>query len=261
MLTGIESAKLKIERATVHINALRDEVLRYTGSQPDRVIKEPNGKQKVVFAQPPPAEISILAGEILYQLRSALDHLAFDLVKLNPSGGTLPPKWGSRCRFPLLLEIPTKGNPPVLEELPLYYGFFDKLPGISKQAHTFIERIQPYNGFNTSIRLRWLAKLSNLDRHRHLNLAAPQAYCREVFPYENGSAGLALYRTINGAPLKSRFPSEVNVYRSVIPFVTFNEPTLDLNADTFPIEGILQSCADEVKTIIIPTFEKLINNP
>ena len=46
---------------------------------------------------------------MVYQLRS-LDHLAFDLVKLNASGIQLPLNWRESCFFPLYLKIPKKAQ-------------------------------------------------------------------------------------------------------------------------------------------------------
>ena len=87
-----------------------------------------------------------MAGEIVYHLRSALDHLAFELVKTNPQRVTLPADWQRRCQSPLCIEIPRTGNPPVPVEVPLPFNFFKKsLPEITAQAFTFIEALQPYN--------------------------------------------------------------------------------------------------------------------
>src|SRR4029077_5489270 len=90
-------------------------------------------------------EIAILAGEIVYQARSALDHLAYELVKLNRTGGILPANWVKNCSFPMFFDIPNdlikRGdtNPP----LP-YNCFESKLPNISQEAFDYIESLQPY---------------------------------------------------------------------------------------------------------------------
>ena len=49
----------------------------------------------------PPREIAILAGEMVYLMRSALDHLVFELVGLNAS--KLPADWFKRCEFPFYM--------------------------------------------------------------------------------------------------------------------------------------------------------------
>jgi len=77
-----------------------------------------------------------MAGEVLYQLRSTLDHLAFDLVKLNRIGTPLPSEWEENCCFPLWIDPLTKP--------PFYNCFKSCLPNISKAAFAFIESVQPY---------------------------------------------------------------------------------------------------------------------
>src|ERR1700687_386940 len=100
MVSGIESANLKLVRASEHLSAING-VIRKAAAVPNsyEIIKDANGKEVVNFLIPPDPQIAILAGEIIYQLRSALDHLAFDLVQRNS------PKF-ERSSFPLWAEIP-----------------------------------------------------------------------------------------------------------------------------------------------------------
>src|ERR1700676_40470 len=166
MISGIESAKLKLVRAAEHIDAVRHATWEYTADEPSRVTKHPNGSYELNFIQPPPASISILSGEAVHQIRSALDHLAFELVKLNPTRITLPAEWEEHCAFPLRLKTP--------KQQPIFNCFEHMLPGITKSAFTFIEAVQPYKGENAGNVLRNLVVLSNIDKHRHLNLTKPQ---------------------------------------------------------------------------------------
>src|ERR1039458_10837106 len=89
MTSGVESARLKVQRAAVHIETIQQYVFAYTAEQPDLITKEPDGTKKLRFTSQPPPGIAVLVGEVVYQLRSALDHLAFDLVKRNPNGAQL----------------------------------------------------------------------------------------------------------------------------------------------------------------------------
>jgi hypothetical protein len=95
MVRGLHSAKAKLAWAVRHLKALKRSVARYSASRPYKiVVTKAKGKvtKKLLITEAPPVEISILAGEMVYQMRSALDHLAFDLVERNPSklarGGT-----------------------------------------------------------------------------------------------------------------------------------------------------------------------------
>ena len=161
-ITGLESAKLKLIRASEHIKRIGQQVAAYSGSDSHTVVTLPHGTDRISVREEPPLGISILAGEVVYQIRSALDHLAFDLVKLNHTGGPLPANWGDSCFFPLWLNIPKKPT--------VYNCFSHILPGISKTAFTFIEAAQPYRGGALGNHLRLLAYLSNLDKHRYLSL-------------------------------------------------------------------------------------------
>ena len=146
MMSGLESARRKLIRASEHIKAIKDSIATYAASDPFEVIPKAGGKEQFNIIREPPTEVSVLSGEVLYQIRSALDHLIFDLVKLNPQRIRLPDGWERRCEFPLLVEVPTKGNPPIAYDLPVPYNLFaTNLPGITRQAFTFIESVQPYN--------------------------------------------------------------------------------------------------------------------
>jgi hypothetical protein len=167
----MESANLKLVRAQEHILAIRNINEDYTEREPNVIIKHPDGSNELKFIESPPDAISVLAGECIYQIRSALDHLAFQLVKLNRGGGTLPPDWEEKCAFPLRVKLPKK--------TPVFNCFEGTLPGITVQAFTFIESVQPYNRGEVNAYLGRLAILSNIDKHRHLHVTKPQAHRRD----------------------------------------------------------------------------------
>jgi hypothetical protein len=101
MISGVKSAKLKLARAAKHLCAIKKCIAAYSASRPHKIVKKANGKKKLNIPNPPPREICILVGEMVYQMRSALDHLAFDLVKQNPNVATIDPRWFENCEFPL----------------------------------------------------------------------------------------------------------------------------------------------------------------
>jgi len=100
----MESANLKLARAQEHILAIRDINEDYTEREPNVIIKHPDRGNELKFIESPPDAISVLAGGCIYQIRSALDHLAFQLVKLNRGGATLPRDWEEKCAFPLRVK-------------------------------------------------------------------------------------------------------------------------------------------------------------
>jgi hypothetical protein len=257
MVSGLESARLKAIRAAEHLAALRFHVASYATGEPHEIVTQPDGKQKVNVTEPPPDSISIVAGEIVYQLRSALDHLAFDLVKLNSGIVQLPVDWEEHCFFPLRLNAPKK--------TPVYNCFAHVLPGIPERAFTFIEGAQPYNRNAAGNRLGYLAKLSNIDKHRHLNVVKARLSHNERIT-QGRYWYTSVQRIDDGTELdpvaSHSFDGKeaVKVERSVAAEVSFDERVLG-EARTLPVEHLLQLCLDVVQFDIIPKFEEFLNNP
>ncbi|MGP8175082.1 MAG: hypothetical protein ACLP7O_11125 [Terracidiphilus sp.] len=268
MLNGIESAKLKVKRAVEHIETLQGRAKEYASDDTNLVVEESDGAKKLRFPNEPPAEIAILAGEIVYHLRSALDHLAFELVKANPMRVTLPAKWPNRCQFPLCIEIPRKGNPPTPVRAPLPFNFFEKsLPGITIQAFTFIEALQPYNEGSGPLQLGWLEQLANIDKHRHLHIVNPQAYQFEhirsprIDSYDLSPLhdGTEVKPTLHST---DELSDAVYVERGIVhPFLSFDESALSVEVTDVPVDNVLQLCADTITNRVIPGIDKLIQNP
>ena len=53
----------------------------------------------------------------------------------------------------------------------------------------------------------------------------------------------------------------VDVERKFLPYVTFDEPTVGQGPDTLEVEHVLKVILDQVETVIVPTFEKLLHQP
>lgn len=125
---------------------------------------EPQSRDKVWYLnntpRTPPLSVSISAGDAVYNLRSALDHLAWQLVINN---GNQPDE---RTAFPI-------------SESPDYWNRWwkAKTEGMSDPAVALIKCYQPcfqthhYLGLWAS----WLEGLSNIDKHRHLHVTLSAA--------------------------------------------------------------------------------------
>jgi len=261
-MTGIESANLKLVRAQEHIDSIRNISWDYNEREPNVIIKHPDGSNELKFIESPPDTISVLAGECIYQIRSALDHLAFQLVKLNQSGVTLPPDWEEKCAFPLRVKPPKKA--------PAFNCFEGTLPGITIQAFTFIESMQPYNRGDANAFLGRLAVLSNIDKHRHLHVTKPQAMRRDEATVRYKGMVMntsSVVRVEDGTRTEHTydFPDtevlNVQVSGAFHPFVSFDEPTLDPGVLAFPVADLLQTCLDKVQQFIVPPFTEFLKNP
>jgi hypothetical protein len=265
VISGLESARLKLVRAGEHLDALEQRIRTYSRAASHQLIAEPNGKHTVHIGDQPPPDIGILVGEIVYQLRSSLDHLAFDLVKINSRGIVLPAGWEKRCEFPLLFSIPTKGNPPVPCK-PLPRDWFDKtLPGISDEAFTTIESLQPYRRLGVTNALRLIADLSNIDKHRHLHVTVAKVAVNRHYQLRDGTRHDSTRGGFeDGAQIE--LPDEdihgvVEVKITLLPYVTFDEPTVGDGVATLEVENVLKVCLQAVADFVVPAFDKLLKNP
>lgn len=259
MISGLKCAQLKLARASEHLKEIDHYVAAYAQRVLHEVVTDAKGKKTIHVREIPPVEIGILAGELLYQIRSSLDYLAFDLVKLNPTGYTLPVDWEKNCCFPLWLNRPKKP--------PTYNAFEHILPGISKPAFAFIEATQPYHRgdeiFAPAYILWVLAELSNIDKHRHLNLTALNIGHMQSVTTKVGM-GHFVYRTLrNGAEIKPPLPARemadaVEVQTDFSSYVTFDEPSLPPMVRQFSLNLILQFCHNTVEAIIVPAFRQFL---
>jgi hypothetical protein len=111
---------------------------------------------KVVRADPLPSSLSLLAGDVVHNLRSALDHLIYQLVIANrgkPNTRTAFPMWPTRAVYMDQRPGPAKG--------------------ISQKASDILDGLKPYRRGNPSL---WrLHRLDIIDKHRLL-LAVAEAH-------------------------------------------------------------------------------------
>lgn len=165
--SGIDA---KIDRANCQVDALNADIDEFCLNIKRSIVHEIDrdaGEQMWFYrgATPEvPIEWSIRAGEILYNLRSALDHLVWQLVVAN---GQKPSKDN---QFPILDEEAQWTN----------RGTQNKLKGVADECKKTIRFLQPFNPMlqlpiNGQLRpcyaqvFRTLRDLCNIDKHRHLN--------------------------------------------------------------------------------------------
>ena len=160
-LTGVE---LKLARANDHLEVLRDEIDSFLGTADAEkpygsVLQKDDetGKRRLcasVHRRPPP-QISILIGDCLHNLRSALDHLAWKL------GGDPPPNEKSS-------EFPIFWDRSLFRKNPSGRSGYDKIAGAEERAQAIIEDVQPFNrADDPKLDPLWmLHELSTEDKHR-----------------------------------------------------------------------------------------------
>jgi hypothetical protein len=262
MVSGIKSAEIKIAQAAKHLRAIKRYVSAYSAAQPHKVTTKPKGKKKLTVPKSPPKVISILAGEMIYQMRSALDHLAYELVKRNPNVAAIDPKWYEHCQFPLRINLPTNCTCPLPKET-----FARDLPGIPDEVFKIIEKWQPYYGpaavANTNGCLRILGLLSNIDKHRHLNLIRPRVRQSHYIRFRSGvrSGGYQLFdrgSIIDRPHNRGEMHRPVYVNRRYRTLVCFDERDSIGEATNVPIEILLNLVLYQLQVFILPTFQELL---
>lgn len=165
--TALDGVILKLSRAETHLHELADAVNEFlAGDLFDPVADlDYRGRPvvRVTNVRQPPAELSVLAGECIYNLRSALDHVAYQLAVLNSGSTRLSRKVAETSAFPI------KPTGPRFRD-----AASRSLKGISPSARSVIEQLQPYHRRrNPNARcLLALEQLSNIDKHRLLHLTA-----------------------------------------------------------------------------------------
>jgi hypothetical protein len=161
------SLALKVKRAEAQTVSLDREIGRWAEIQSNSIYRDlqDNGRDHVYrVGKPEPFRDQwlVIVGEILYDLRSALDHLAHAIVP--------PPGTGSE--FPVFHQ--EHGPNGFLAKAPA------KLPGLQQgepDAWDIIERLQPYKRTGKRDSLWVLHELNIIDKHRY-----PVA--RTAAPYE-----------------------------------------------------------------------------
>ena len=163
-LAGCEA---KLERAKVHFNSLDTAATEFfeAKSKAYRIVTEVDVETsrfvgRVRITDEFPLGWSVIVGDILQNLRAALDHLLWQLVLAN---GCTP---GFGNSFPIFDKLP-----PEDPSHPERVRWDRHIKGVHSGAVGFIEFCQPYNGLNgpgTQHTLTGLRRLSNEDKHRTL---------------------------------------------------------------------------------------------
>jgi hypothetical protein len=154
---------MKLQRAEEHFGQLRLEHALFLDRNPYRMLLEDDPENEggphaflyraKIIEHPPLEKWASIIGECVHALRSALDHTAYLIV--NRDGLVSE----DRPAFPLL-------------DNPKYWATThpDKLPGVSGEVLTLIERLQPYNEAPGWDALLNIHQLDIIDKHRRLNL-------------------------------------------------------------------------------------------
>lgn len=258
-MTSIDGVRLKVERAKEHVKNLDGVIQSFRDSRPYEVVGQENYQTAdlewvLTQAREIPPEVSLIAGDAVQNLRSALDYLAHALVAANgrkPIDGV--------TAFPISDSLPKhqmamRGR---------------KVEGMSQRAIAAIDAMHPYQG--GWITLWRLARMSNIDKHRLL-LSAASAVISQTLLAKHRKQLLETYLgsypnatelpNVAGMVIKpdnARFPLKVGEVFLSLPKaemennftfslgVAFNEPSCGLVGDSvLNVMTNFVSCAERI---------------
>lgn len=186
----------KVERAREHGHSLVEIAEAFIERRPNQLRfdkkSEPGWVRMFVVVEPVPIRVALIAGDVVHNLRSALDHLAWQLVTLEgqkaPGTHTAFPIYTCKTEFEERVRNPSKGR-------------VSPLHGIDPAGYNWarIERAQPYHATVPYIEpLAVISELDNADKHRTL------------------LAGISLVEPFDARTLTQRSGVEVSEFRNSI---------------------------------------------
>lgn len=172
-MAALEGARAKLDRGEDVIEQLNTAIVAYMGESPYEIVGqfEPERSEYVFrgrVTQPVPLVIGVIVGEIIHDVRSALDHLVWQLALLNTATPTRV------TQFPIAISE---------EEFRSNRGQ-NMIRDLAPKHRTAIEELQPYKGTDTGLALYDLRVLSNTDKHRVINASIARSARHEPIQAE-----------------------------------------------------------------------------
>jgi hypothetical protein len=271
----IPSSRAKFARAVEHFDTLQDSIVEFVGEKPFRLEREfddQTGRHQIVFYATKEIPLSwfILIGEIVYNLRCALDHAVYELSRLENDGKPV-----SGTEFPIGTDrVKFYAKEPNSNAWKAGNGAF-QIRRLNSTQKKIVEDLQPFDGrMNEDIaNLLTLNRLCNVDKHRSVHVAriatANQAVSGtgdvKIFPPEMINARHVGDRCVvlefaRGDSARAGDKFEMNL--EIEPTVRFHEDSEEFLYKRRPVLETLASLAETVEQIIdqlelagFPNFE------
>jgi hypothetical protein len=232
----VPSFILKADRAEKHLGDLRGEIAQWADTHPYEVCTRYEGKRKVRYlhftAQPSP-EVSVIAADFVYNLRSGLDHLMAALVPSDQRDSVYFPVY-----FQGVWEDPIPGE---TEERGKERGRWrSHTSKVRPEAVTILKSLQPRERGENGNPFVILKRLSNTDGHQKLpvvisGLAGTRLIWKDaegnphIAPTDTGDPEIDSIRYKDGAELV--FPPgavDIHVAGSPVAAIALPEPRVDV---------------------------------
>jgi hypothetical protein len=235
---------MKLARAKEHINELHAQISTFVGNNPYSVVRKDDfqkGRHIIrIEMNIMPDPIGLLVGELAFNLRSGLDHLAWQLGLLTTD------KPSRNTAFPIYSTKPKSPND----------SFRRKVANIPPIATDLIESLQPYHrGATFKDHLLWkLNRLCNIDKHQVI------AISYTVVPVYVGGITQAWKRELTyGIQIEVPLAERENVqFQPGIPRIVFGEPieATDRTPDFEITLDEVDSIYEFIRYDLVPRFEK-----
>jgi hypothetical protein len=152
----LESSKRKLERAKEHFDDLKGKITEFINLEPYEQVVEPHPDKsgytvhKIKLTQPLPAFIGDIAGDMVHNLRSALDNAGYAVAVAAAPPGAKEPKYTA---FPFAGSVSELSN-----------SIGGRCKDIPQQIQSLFCGFQPYPRGNEYL---WaLNELCNTDKHK-----------------------------------------------------------------------------------------------
>jgi len=230
VLVKLERAKNHLKNFETSAEVWRDKYLQVIKTDVD----PKTGKETRSFKTPPLASFELLAiaGDVLQNLRSALDHLAFQLVEAG-QGRPVGTRRGKRIGFPIF-------------DMAKDYEALKtgKIKGARKSAIKAIDALKPYKRRNGTL---WMIHyFNNIDKHRQL-ITIGHAYLFE------GEGFYGPYFRQAARPLfEGIFGPEVNDNSKLVIGKSLGQPKIGKRQPLLPFLREAVKCVEAIVTAFEP---------
>jgi hypothetical protein len=261
MTIQIESIKAKLQHAEGYLNSIENEVKSWMNDHPYSITRQTNSDSTRyslilrINKQPPLQRWSLVTGDIVHNLRCALDHLVY-AIAIHESGQDPPPS-GNKLMFPICdtgAIFRDESN--------------RRLVTLSDRVRTAIETVQPYNRPHTELPplLAILRDFNNTDKHRLLHLVYSSVSLGDIgFCGPSANIGTKCQFFANTGELKDGAEIATFIFERPTPDMQYDriifdvilalwhgkrDPSDSVFHERSDFISLLQILTDEVKTVV-----------
>lgn len=181
---GVHRIRLRLDRAQHHLQTLKSAIDSYMASEPYIVVIDKDstsgeGEIRIVAQSPPPAPLSLILGDCVHNLRSVLDHIAWQL-SVSYRGNAANVRAVKSVSFPICgAETSTPGLADWSSTAPR------ALQDVDSAVWDVFRIFQPFKPRNLGDTYKdhplWLLnELWNFDKHRQLVLVLSFLYDNRI---------------------------------------------------------------------------------